>query len=135
MPRKFYKKKRDKEDHEWDRKKWLKYHPEDKWIDEENMKARKTGYADDDVRQLFAAVCLRACIDYKRVTSGRRIKGEYPEETLDECEAFFKDEMFQFFVNRMPVEEVEKIIRATPENAIRNIWVKNEERQGLKTKD
>jgi len=122
---------RDKEDKTkgWDRHKWLEAHPEDQWIDDENQKARKTGYADDDVRQLMAAICLRACVDYKKASLDKKVGGVHPETIMDECDIFFKSDLFQFFVNRVPVEEIKRTIRATPEGAIHSIWKSNENNQ------
>lgn len=110
------------------RKRWLELHPEDQWLDDENQRARKTGYANDDVRQLMAAICLRACVDYKRATLGEKLEGETVEETLERCHEFFSDpdDIFQLFVNRMPVADIEKAIRATPKGSIHAIWKQNE---------
>jgi len=107
---------------------WLRGHPEDISIDLQNIKARKRGYANDDVRQLMAAICLQACVDYKQATSGKKIEGEKIEETIERCEAFFADEddIFQMFVNRISPEEIKHIIKATPKGSIRSIWKNNE---------
>ena len=113
----------------WNRKKWLTAHPEDQWIDDENQAWRQHGWDNDGIRQLFAAICLRVCIDYKNASMGRNVDGRPAEEVLDDCRKFFKEEIFQFFVNRIPVEEIERTIRATPKDAIHSIWRNHENNQ------
>ena len=108
---------------------WLKEHPEDIPLARENLAARETGYAADDVWQLFAAICLKACIDYKRASMGKWCDGISPEKIMRDCHRFFGEDMFQFFVNRISVEEIEKSIRATPEQAIHNLWRKSENKE------
>lgn len=99
------------------RKKWLKAHPEDKPLDRENQIARRRGYDDSDFRQLMAAICLRAIVDYKKAS-----KDPAMAEVAISCHDFFKSEMFQFFVNGMDVETIERIIKETPDSKIHNIW-------------
>ena len=113
----------------WDRKRWLEAHPEDIPLDEENQMWRRQGYDNDGIRQLFAAICLRVCIDYKNATLNRNVDGKTPEETIEDCRKFFKEDIFQFFVNRIPVEEIERTIRATPKDAIHSIWRNHENNQ------
>ena len=105
------------------REKWLAKHPEDKSIDDENMAARRRGYDNADVRQLMAAICLRAVVDYKKAI-------DKPEMTkvVDTCHDFFKSEIFQFFVHGMEVEKIEKTIEETPMSLIHSIWKMSEER-------
>lgn len=113
----------------WNRETWLKAHPEDQWLDDENQAARKRGFHNDDARQLMAAMCLKAIVDYKKASMNKRVDYTDPQIIMDECHCFFKDEIFQHFVNRMPVEEIESIIRATPEGAIHSIWKRSEYEQ------
>ena len=108
---------------------WLQQHPEDIPMARENLAARDRGYDDDGIRHLFAAVCLRACVDYKSATMGRPVDKKDPDWTVDDCKRFFRSEIFQYFINRVPPEEVERTIRATPKDAIQNIWSKNEKEQ------
>lgn len=98
-------------------------------MDEENQKARQRGFDNDGFRALIAAVCLRSCADYKKASVGKNVDGKHPDKILRECRKFFDDDMFQFFVNGMPVAEIERCIRATPEGAIHAIWCKNENGQ------
>lgn len=114
------------------RKSWLKEHPEDQWIDDENQRARKTGYYDDDVKHLMVAICARACDDYKRASLRLGLSGDSnhdrvnPETIMDECRQFFRDDIFQHFVNRMPVEKIEKMIMETPLRTIQMCMMEQE---------
>lgn len=108
---------------------WLKNHPEDLPIDEENQKSRKRGFDIDGFRGLIAAICLRACIDYKKATEGKTVDCKKPERTIADCHKFFDGDMFQFFVNRIPVSEIERMIRSTPSGAIHWVWRKNEDKE------
>ena len=65
----------------WNRKKWLAEHPEDLPLDAENQMWRQRGWDDDGIRQLYAAICLRVCIDYKNATLGKNVDGKIPEVT------------------------------------------------------
>lgn len=109
----------------YDAVKWLKKHPEDIPMAKENLAARDKGYDNDAVRNLMAAICLRACADYKAVLTGHR-----PEKMMDpelirkDCHKFFSSDIFQFFINRMSVEEIEKTIEATPDGAISELMNK-----------
>ena len=113
----------------WNRFKWLAKHPEDKPMDEENQKSRQNGFDNDGFRALIAAVCLRACADYKKASVGKSIEGKDPDKVIRDCRKFFGEDMFQFFVNGMSVAEIERCIRATPEGSIHAIWCKNENGQ------
>ena len=113
------------------RKTWLEAHPEDQWIDDENQYIRKTGYEDDDVRKLMAAICLQACIDYKRASMGRKVWHMAPEVALEELHIFFGSPMFQFFVNRIPISEIERYIKATPDGCISTLWKKKQYSQKI----
>lgn len=109
----------------YDAVKWLKKHPEDIPMAKENLAARDKGYDNDAVRNLMAAICLRACADYKAVLSGKRPeKLMNPELVMKDCHDFFSGDIFQFFINRMSVEEIEKTIRATPDGAISELMDK-----------
>jgi len=111
------------------RHKWLSMHPEDYPMDAENQAARTQGWDDDGFRTLIAAVCLRACADYKKASVGKNVDGKPPDKVMEECRRFFQDDLFQFFVNRISVSEIERYIRATPEGFIHSIWHKNENEQ------
>ena len=130
----YYAKEKEK-DNRWNAVSWLEAHPEDIPMARENLEVRRTGYEDDDFRNLIAAVCLRACIDYKQASCGVKIDGKHPEEVMDECHKFFNSDMFQFFVNRIPVKEVEKLIRSTPKDSLRSIWRDFENKQAPKKID
>lgn len=82
----------------------------------ENLNARDTGYANEDVKQLMAAICLRACVDYKKATMPLVRDTYLGKRTLKDCRKFFGSDIFQYFVNDMPVREVEKVLRKTPLN-------------------
>ena len=99
------------------REKWMAKHPEDKWLDDENMAARQRGYDDQDFRQLMAAICLRAVVDYKKA-----YQDPNKTDVIDNCHEFFKSEMFQYFVNGMEVSKIERIIEEAPPGVIHNIW-------------
>ena len=112
---------------------WLKHHPEDIPMARENLRARDRGFDDDNVRQLMAIICLKACADYKSATSlTTKKKPEDRKKMIDDCHRFFESDMFQYFVNGMSVDEIEKDIRATPEDAIKAIWYRMENRQAEK---
>lgn len=111
-----------KEHEKYNRFSWLLEHPEDKPLDEENQRVRKKGFEDDDARNLMAAICLRACIDYKAASTGVEIDGYLPEKTLKDCHEFFQSEMFQYFAKGMPATEVEKLIRSTPKGQLHILW-------------
>ena len=111
---------------------WLKSHPEDIPMARENLQARDRGFADDDIRQLMAAICLKACIDYKYAISIRVKDTKYGKRMMEDCHKFFGGDIFQFFVNGMPVDEIEKYIRATPDGAIKSIWKNMEVKQVAK---
>lgn len=113
---------------------WMLEHPEDKDLDDENMRARKTGYADDDVRHLMSAICLRACADYKRAVHGlcigeKQREALQPDEAIAELREFFGSEIFQYFVNGMKVKDIESYIRSTPPGSIHSLWRKIEDSQ------
>lgn len=120
---------KEKKSKRYTRKVWLREHPEDQWIDDENQMSRKTGYSNDDIRQLMAAICLRACVDYKKASMGQHIDGIKPEVMMEQCHYFFMDDIFQYFVNRIPVEEIEQMIKNTPPGSIHSIWKKSENLQ------
>ena len=88
----------------------------------ENLRARDRGFADDDIRQLMAAICLKACTDYKYATSKYVCDTKIGQKMINDCHKFFGGDIFQFFVNCMDVEEIERCIRATPRDAINSIW-------------
>ncbi len=117
------------------RKKWLNKHPEDNVIDEENMRSRLIGWDNDGVRGLMAAVCLHTVIDYKRATLGKIVDDHYPEAVMDQCEAFFQDDIFQHFVNGMKLEEIKERIGKMTLREVRSIYgmcqVNSQKIQGL----
>lgn len=131
MPRPGYIKKKD--GRTYDAVGWLKSHPEDIPMARENLQIRDTGYADDDVRQLMAAICLKACVDYKRATRPNVISTKIGQQTIKECREFFGNVIFQYFVNGLPVKDIEKAIQRTPEDAIGRIWKKMENKQPSKS--
>lgn len=110
----------------WDAPAWLEYHPEDIPMDKENLAARARGYDDDHLKQLFAGICLRACVDYRAALDGKQVDGKDPAFTIEECEAFFQGETFQYLVGEMSLESIRKMIRATPPGAIGYLWKKIE---------
>ena len=115
-----------KEDRQYTAVEWLKEHPEDIPMARENLYARDHGYADDDVRQLYSAMCLQACVDYRRAVDGKKVDFNEPEFVIEECRAFFKGDIFQTMTNGMRVEEIEKILRSTQTGGIHHIWRKIE---------
>lgn len=119
--------------HQWDAVTWLKSHPEDIPLARENLAARDRGFEDDDVKQLMAAICLEACVDYKHAIRPNVAMTKYGIKTINELHIFFGQEMFQYFVNGMPVEEIEAAIRRTPEGAIKSLWKQSENNQASKT--
>lgn len=112
----------EKTHHKFNRYTWLAIHPEDIPMDRENQKTRKTGYANDDARNLMAAICLRVCMDYKAARDGVVIDNYTPKETMDECRKFFVGDMFQYFVNGMSVKDVEERLKAIPRGKLRSLW-------------
>lgn len=129
MPLKKYYKPKPKKEKEikerWDAVKWLEWHPEDIPLARDNLNARDRGYDNDAVRNLMAAICLRTCADYKIVTSGKSAtKIGDPELVKEDCHKFFGSDMFQFFINRMNVEDIENHIKNTPSDAITAILKK-----------
>jgi len=121
-----------KEGKEYTAVEWIQQHPEDIPIARENLAARDRGFANDDVRQLMAAICLTACIDFKFALRPNVITTKYGQRTIEECRKFFGEEMFQFFVNGMSVKEIEAAIRRTPEDAITSLWKNIEKSQASK---
>jgi len=117
---------------EYDAVTWLEHHPEDIPMARENLQARDRGFADDDIRQLMAAICLKACTDYKHAISRYVCDTKYGQKMIADCRKFFGGDIFQFFVNGMDVEEIERCIRATPENAINSIWKRMELSKSMK---
>ena len=111
-------------DYRMDRKKWLEIHPEDIPMDEENQRSRQHGWDKDGVRQLFAAICLRTCIDYKTASMGRQIEGKKSDKIAIDCRQAFNEDLFEFFTNGMKPKEIEKILLRTPKSTIHNIWKK-----------
>ena len=105
----------------WDAVTWLKKHPEDIPMAKENLAARDRGYDDDAVRNLFAAISLRAATDYKLATNGIRTNHRDIKLTLKECHNFFGGDIFQYFINRISVDEIEKMIRSTPDGALASL--------------
>ena len=108
---------------------WLKRYPEDIPMAKENLAYRDKGFDNDGVRQLFAAISLRACCDYKIASRGGRVDNKAPAVTMEDCHKFFSSDIFQYFVNRIPVEEIERYIRSTPDDAINSIWKLNQNNQ------
>ena len=99
---------------------WLEKHPEDIPLARENLEARKH-YDDGALRNLFAAVSLRACVDYEKACRGVKVAGYEPSIVKEDCHNFFESEMFQMFINRIPTEEVERMIRSTPSGALSSL--------------
>ena len=95
-------------------------------IAKQYMEPHRIAYDNDSYRALMAAVCLKACVDYRKAIAGKMVDGKMPDVVIKECRRFFDDDMFQFFVNRIPVSEIERYISATPEGAIHSIWRRNE---------
>lgn len=122
-----------KNGYEWDAVTWLQSHPEDIPTARENLQARDKGFDNDNVRQLMAAICLKACVDYKYAISRGVRDTKYGQRMMEDCHKFFEGDIFQFFVNGMSVDEIEKYIRATPEDSIKSIWKKMEVNQGAKS--
>ena len=131
MPRPGYVKQKDGRG--FDAVDWIKLHPEDIPMARENIQARDRGFADDDVRQLMAAICLEACVDYKRALRPNVINTKIGQQTIKDCRRYFGEEIFQYFVNGMPVKDIEAAIRRTPEDAIKRIWKKMENKQASKS--
>lgn len=114
---------------------WLMQHPEDIPLARENLAYRDKGFDNDGIRQMMAAMCLKACIDYKHATSPYVIGTKKGEHTIDDCRKFFGGDIFQFFVNGMKVEEIEKHIRRTPEGAIQSMWKNMEAKKAAMTEE
>ena len=121
-----------KDGRSWDAVSWLKEHPEDIPMARENLQARDRGFANDDVRQLMAAICIQTCVDFKYALRPNVISTKRGQETIKDCRKFFGEEIFQFFVNGMPVKDIEAAIRRTPDNGIRSIWKILEKNQAEK---
>lgn len=133
-PKKEKVEKEDKRSKSYDAVSWLEIHPEDIPIARENLIYRDKGFDSDGARQLYAAVCLKACADYKRATTRIMFtmdKKEYDKlvDTIRDCEEFFASDIFQFFINRIPVDEVKKAIRNTPDGLISNLWKASQNKQ------
>ena len=107
-----------------DRFSWLKQHPEDIPMDEENQALRNRGFDDDGFRALMAAICLRTCSDYQKISRGKTVHAWEPAAmTALECRIFFNGDMMKYFTNGMKAEEVMKHIRSMPEDqSIHAIW-------------
>ena len=128
-----------------DRKEWLKYHPEDIPLDQENMAARQRGWDNDGFRSLIAAVCLRTVIDYKNALTkdtyyidGRQYAptSKKTERIIESCEEAFADDLFEFFTNGIDPKDIAKIIQDTPGEKLRGISntlgrLRNEESQKM----
>ena len=114
-------KRHNKEPKEVNAVEWVMTHREDIPMAKENLAARDKGFDDDAVRNLFAAISLRACADYKLACEGVQIGSRYPEETMDDCHKFFDSDIFQYFINRIPVEEIERKIKETPKGQIETL--------------
>lgn len=112
---------------------WLKSHPEDIPIAKENLYYRDKGFDNDGVRNLFAAICLRACIDYSKASRGVYVGNKAPGVVMEDCHNFFGNDIFQFFVNRIPVSEVERSLKSIPNGGIQDIWKKLEYNQCSQT--
>ena len=112
-----------KKEKSWDAVTWIKSHPEDIPLARENLAARDH-YDDDALKNLMAAISLRACTDYKLATNGVRTDHADPRVTLEECHEFFNGDIFQYFINRIRISEVEKAIRSTPDGMLSSM-VKN----------
>ena len=77
---------------------------EDYKMHAENLAARPY-YTEDGIRRLYAAVCLRAIQDYKSSSAYER----------RHIKDFFDSDMFAFFTNGIPGDEVARIIDNMPE--------------------
>jgi len=108
--------------HVWDAVRWIKCHPEDIPLARENLAARDRGYDNDGLRQLMAAISLRAVTDYSLATKGIHVDHTFPPITIEECERFFESDIFDFFINRINKDEVKKHIRGMNPEMIRAIW-------------
>lgn len=107
------------------RKKWLRKHPEDILLDEENMNIRYSGYDKDGIRALMSAVCLRACADYQKACKGKSYdKVPRPPYAIQvECRMLFDSDMMNFFTNGMSVKEIENAIKELPDDKdIATVW-------------
>ena len=115
--------KKTNEDNQWDAVTWCMFHPKDIPMARENLASRERGFDNEGVRQLMAAMCLKACVDYKRTISSRIIKeSSIGQRTLKECREFFAGDIFQFFTNGMPVDEIEQHIREAPDVSIERMF-------------
>lgn len=80
--------------------------------DRENQIARAKGYDDDGIRLLLTAVSLQAVMDYRKALNGHGLHGSSATDLKKDCDAFFMDEFFQYFVNGMKLEEIHEHIRS-----------------------
>lgn len=76
------------------------------------------GKASDPVdvawKRLMAGVCLQACLDYKKAVISKDLNDKKRIKTIQECREFFGGELFQSFVNDIPVIEIEKSLLRIP---------------------
>lgn len=79
--------------------------------DRENQAARARGYDDDGIRLLLTAVSLQAVMDYRKALRGKGLAGGSATDLKEDCDAFFQDEFFQYFVNGMKLEEIHDHIK------------------------
>lgn len=125
-----------------DRHTWLKEHPEDIVIDNENMAARTRGYDDNGLRSLMAAMCLRTIIDYKNAVEGKTYNTPTQKNLvaiIENCEEAFTDDLFAFFTNGLSPDEIRSVIINTPKEDIhaityvinKNLQEESQKMQGL----
>lgn len=77
-----------------------------KHIAEENESHHTKDMGEFGVEALAAAVCLQACVDYRKAIK----KGD--EHTAQECRVFFGSPMFRYCTGEKSVEDAEKKIMA-----------------------
>lgn len=94
---------------------------DEKIIREENLEARQH-ITRKGVHALKSAICLQAVADYKSAMKGKAIsrcgggKPVPPEETIQECEAFFREEdgLMQQVTGIHDPDRLIKLVRQIP---------------------
>lgn len=86
-------------------------------MDREN-KAMRPGYDDKGVRELMAAICLQAAVDYKQASIGKRPGGRDSWKVMRECEHFFETNFFRDTVRVQNRKKIIEKILAIPDDFV-----------------
>ena len=90
-------------------------------IETDNKKHRKEPFRRMALRGLYGAICLQACVDYRKALD-MPIGNKKREKTISECIEFFKSPMFVQMSGQKNLTYIIRCIAKTEPNEIKYIW-------------